>query len=200
MRIILTIIGCLVATTFAFADSPAPPVPLVFSNEDRSNVYFTMVPAKYGKDYKIERKAYGVAYRLDADGKSTELYRTEGWYSFTVFISGDGRYLVRMGPWSVGHGPEENDLAVAFYKDGKLIKQYSTADLVRDKSKVVATVSHYFWQAPSPLDQRVTEAERLKLRLHLDDNNMFKLHTIDGWTYSFDATTGGIKSTTKTKG
>lgn len=199
MRIIL-ITGWLVAITSAFADSPATPIPLVFSNENGSDVYFTMVPAKYGKDYKIEREAFGIAYKLDAEGKSTELYRTVGWYSFEVFISRDGRYLVRMGPWSAGHEPEEKDLAVAFYQDGKLLKQYSTADLVKDKSKVVASVSHYFWLAPSPTDRAITKVDRLKLRLHLDYDNIFKLHTIDGWTYSFDATTGKIKSTDRTKG
>ena len=190
---------CLMAISSLNADSPAPPVPLVFTSDRGSDVAFTMMPPKYGKDYKIEKEAFGVAYKVGEDGSFKELYRTKGWYSFEVFVSRDGRNLVRMGPWSVGSEPSKDDLAIAFYKDGKLLKQYSTEELVKDESKVIASVSHYFWQAPSPVDDDVTDAERLKLRLHLDYTNTFNLHTIDGWTYTFDVTTGKIKSTKKTK-
>lgn len=200
MRIILLVTGWLVSITSAFSDMSAAPEPLVFANEWGGNVYFAMVPAKYGKDGKIKKEAFGVAYRLDAEGKSMQLYRTEGWYSWQVFISIEGRHLVRMGPWSDGHEPEEKDLAVAFYQDGKLLKQYSTADLVKDKSKVVTSTSHYFWLASSSTDDAITEDDRLKLRVRLHYDNILKLHTIDGWTYSFDATTGKIKSTVRTKG
>jgi len=200
MRLFALPLICLMAISSLKADSPAPPVPLAFTNDYGSDVVFTMVPAKYGKDYMVEREAFGVAYQVQGDGSLKELYRTEGWYSFQVFVSQDGRHLVRMGPWSVGSEPTKEDLAVAFYKDGKLLKQYSTADLVKDKSKVIPTASHYFWQAPSPVDDELSESERLRLRLHLDYTNSFELHTIDGWTYSFDVTTGEIKSTKKTKG
>ncbi|MCB1275268.1 hypothetical protein [Prosthecobacter sp.] len=195
----LLALSCWITFASAFADSPAPPVPRVFTSESGSGVFFTMVPARHGKDFKVEREAFGVAYKMDDEGKFKELYRTEGWYSFSVFISRDGQYLVRMGPWSVGREPAQDDLAVAFYKDGKLLKEYSTAELVRDKSKVVATVSHYFWQAPSPLDDSVTAAERLRLRLHLGYDNEFQIHTIDGWTYTFDVTSGKIISREPTK-
>lgn len=191
---------CLMAVSSLKADSPAPPVPLVFTSDSGSDVAFTMIPPKYGKDYKIEKEAFGVAYKVGDDGSLKELYRTDGWYSFQVFVSRDGRHLVRMGLWSVGHEPAKDDLAVAFYEDGKLLKEYSTADLVKDITKVVPTTSHYFWQAPSPVDDKVTEAEQLRLRLHIDYTNTFELHTIDGWTYAFDVTTGKINSTRKTKG
>ncbi|WP_144391801.1 hypothetical protein [Pleionea sediminis] len=182
------------------ADSPARPFPLAFTSENSSDVVFTMVPRRYDREYEVEKEAFGVAYKVQEDGTLKELYRTKGWYSSSVFVSRNGRYLVRMGPWSVGMEPAKEDLAIAFYEEGKLLEQYSTADLVKDKSKVVPTVSHYFWQAPSPMDDEVTEAERLRLRLHLDYTNTFELHTIDGWTYTFDVTTGKIKSTKRTKG
>ena len=93
-----------------------------------------------------------------------------------------------MGPWNRGHEPKKGDLAVAFYKNGKLLKEYSVIDLVEDKNKVIATVSHYFW-----LDRELgSEAER-----KLDWNNVFYLKTIDGIIYQFDATTGEIKKTEK---
>jgi hypothetical protein len=200
MKPFALLLACLMAITSLLADSPAPAVPLAFTSDSGSDVLFTMVPPKFDKSYKVERDAFGVAYRVSADGSLKEIYRTKGWYSFQVFVSRDGRYIVRMGPWSVGHEPAKDDLAVAFYKDGKLLKEYSTAELVKDKSKVIATTSHYFWQAPSPVDDGVSENMRLKIRLHLDYTNTFDLHTIDGLTYSFDVTTGKIKSAKKTKG
>jgi len=182
------------------ADSPAPEVPLVFASRPSSAAYFVMVPTKFDKDYKIIREAFGVAYRADEDGKPQELYRVKGWYSFEVYLSDDGTYLVQMGPWSVGSEPEKEDLAVAFFKNGKMLKSYSTADLVKDPSKVAPTTSHYFWQAPSPLDDSIDPAEAMALLPRLDYDNHFNLSTIDGWTYVFDAKNGKIIQRKKTKG
>lgn len=95
------------------------------------------------------------------------------------FTEGSWRSEV-LGP-IIGLGrrePEEADLAVAFYDQGRLLKQYSTADLVQDKTAVVRTGSHYFWKARAPV---------------LDPQNVFHLQTIDGIVYEFDATTGTIK-------
>ena len=194
------ILAFLITISPGMADSPAREVPLVFTSETRSDVVFAMFPPKYGEDHEVEQEAYGIAYRVEEDGSFKGLYRTRGWYSFRVFVSRDGRYLVRMGPWSIGDEPDKGDLAVAFYRDGRLLKKYSTAELVKDKTKVIATTSHYFWRAPSPTDEDVTEADRLRLRLHLDHTNVFDLHTIDGLTHSFDVTTGKLVSTVETDG
>lgn len=200
MKLFALSLVCLVTISSLMADSPSAPEERIFTSDTEPTVIFRMVPAKYDKGYKVQREAFGVASKWEEDGNLKVLYRTKGWYSFRVFVSRSGRYLVRMGPWSVGSEPTKDDLAVAFYKEGKLLKKYSTAELVKDKSKVIASTSHYFWRAPSPLDDGITKVERLKFRLHLDDTNVFDLHTIDGWTYSFDVTTGKIKSTVKTKG
>ena len=182
------------------ADSIMPPRPLVFTNDYGSDVFFTMTPALRDDDYNLIRKPYGVAYKVDSSGKLNELYKTEGWYSFKIFISYDGQYLVRMGPWNTGSQPEDDHLAVAFYQNGKLLKEYSTLDLVKDTSKVIPTVSHYFWMAPDPTDRGISEAERHKFRLSLGLRNRFVIYTIDGWRYLFDITTGDIISESKTKG
>jgi len=158
-----------------------------------------MVPAKYDKEHKISHEAFGVAYRIDENGKQQELYRVEGWYSFEIYLSDDGTYLVQMGPWSSGSEPENDDLAVAFFKNGKMLKSYSTVDLVKDPTKVVPTTGHYFWQAPSPLDDSIDPVEAMKLLSRLDYEKRFNISTIDGWTYIFDATTGAILERRKTK-
>ena len=187
---------CLAAV---FADSPSRPVPLVFVSHHGSDVTFSMIPPQYDANYKLTREAFGIASRLNENGKFVEMYRTSGWYSFQVFVSRDGKYLVQMGPWNVGDSPQKDHLAVAFHKNGKLLKSYSTARLVKDPTKVLVTVSHYMWQAPSPLSPSLTAAQQYTLSPSLDYDNTFKVHTIDGWTYEFDATTGEINSETKTK-
>lgn len=163
-------------------------VPYSFTVASQSGqYYFKMLPAKrewQENKYVITREAFGVAYTIDEDGNFKELWRTSGWYSFELFLSEDGQYLVRMGPWNGGHEPKKEDIAVAFYKNGKLLKEYSVVDLVKDKSKIQATVSHYFWLDKSP----GSEAKR-----RLDRDNVFYLKTIDGIAYQFYATTGKIK-------
>jgi len=160
---------------------------------------FKMIPAKGSfqeGEYVVTREAAGFAYQLEEDGAFTELWKVSGWYSFKVFLSNDGQYLVRMGPWSIGHEPDENDLAVAFYRRGQLIRSYSTADLVEDESAVLATVSHYLWLAGS--DWRGERKRDPEAELRLDWEDTFHLKTIDGISYEFDARTGQIKSKQRT--
>jgi hypothetical protein len=175
--------------------------PLAFASDFGSSI-FTMVPRQFGEASKV-KKALGVAYLVQWDGSLKELYRTEGWYSFEVFISSDGKYLVRMGDTGSGNTPRKEDLAVAFYQNGKLNKEYSTADLVTDNSKIVPSDDGgYVWryQGPRQDNGEISDLGLLRFRLHLDRDNKFKIYTIDGWTYTFDATTGEIASREKTDG
>ena len=78
------------------------------------------------------------------DGSLKELYRTEGWYAFEVFLSRpNGKYLVRLGDWH-RRAPAKDHLAVAFYRDGKVDQALHGARLVERPSKARTTVSHYF--------------------------------------------------------
>ncbi len=179
---------------FARADDPSEPTRLIFTPKYSGHVCFCMVPSQYAEpDHKLVREAFGVAYRLTIEGRMEELYRTEGWYSFNVFISDDGRYLIQMGPWNSGDEVSEKHLALAFHKDGKLLKRYSTAQMVKDPDRIEVSVSHYRWMAPG-LHEKLTDGQREALWPRLDNDNKFTLHTLDGWTYVFDATTGEIIS------
>jgi len=146
---------------------------------------FTMNPGPEDR-----QSPWGVAYKLQGDGSLKELYRTAGWYSFEVFVSRDGRNLVQMGPWNSGQVPSSKDLAVAFHKDGKLVKSYSTTDLLKDPGKVSTSVSHYMWRADQ--DDSILNEQRKRVVPTLDYENHFTLQTIDGWKYVFDAGTGEI--------
>jgi hypothetical protein len=202
MKAFLISTACLIAGHATALTGVEPP--LAFASDFGSSI-FTMAQRQYGEDSKL-KKALGVAYLVQWDGSLKELYRTEGWYSSEVYISRDGQYLVRMGDIGFGSKPRKDDLAVAFYHNGKLLKEYSTADLITDHSKIIATdygeYKAYYWRylGPRKMNGEITEVDLFKYRLQLDKNNIFKLYTIDGWTYIFDATKGVIKSRIKSDG
>jgi hypothetical protein len=162
-----------------------------------SQCFFKMIPAD------INREAFGAAYSLDENGNFKELWKTSGWYSYEVYLSYDGQYLVRMGQTSHSHEPKKQDLAVAFYKNGKLLKEYSVIDLVKDKSKIQPMDVYYAWLARSDIRNILAAAEMNNIedpenKLRLDNQNIFHLKTIDEIIYQFDATTGEIKKTERT--
>jgi hypothetical protein len=128
---------------------------------------------------------YGTMYSVSRDGKFTPTWRVNGWYAFDVFVSNDGRSLVRIGNGPIGDAPSKSDLAVAFYNNGNLTKQYSTDDLVLKKSLVSVTISHYVWLADE-------NAYPMKLQ-----DLEFSLTTIDGMQYVFNVKTGEIEKRVK---
>jgi hypothetical protein len=163
------------AAVVTLADSPAAPVAYVVTSSS-GRYTFHMLPADEDS---------GVAYEIKPSGGLKEIWRVKGWYSFKVFLADDGRHLVRMGPWNEGSNPTPDHLAVAFYRDGILLKSYSTAELVKDHSKIVSSVSHYRWLAG-----RDDEAEGPQLGW----NGQFTLTTVDGINYRFDVTNGEIRA------
>jgi TonB family protein len=101
-----------------------------------------------------------------------------------------------MGNWSSGNEPSKEDLAVAFYDNGKLLEEYSTLDLVEDKTKVQSSVSHYVWLADQVEARRPGVSPRIpEPHPELDYANKFRLKTCDGISYTFDASTGKIIET-----
>jgi len=165
-----------------FSDSPAIPRPLVITSFYGQH-YFKMIPAKYNyknSERTIKKPAFGIAYSIDDEGVDKELWRVKGWYSFQTFLSKNGQFLVRMGNWAEGCGTTEEDLGIAFYSNGNLIKQYSTKDLIKNSKNVECTISHYFWRSNK------------EGSLHLSYYDQFHLKTIEGTEYIFDIETGKI--------
>ncbi len=175
--------SCMIIGGNSFADSPAMPTPKV-TVSNSGEYYFKMIPNNYSYEnskYIEDTKAFGKAYRLNDNGESEELWSVSDWYAFNVFISDDGKYLVRIGNWPDGHEPDNDDLGVAFYYLGSEIKKYSTQDLIEDKSYVQSTVSHYFW-----LDNDKSYP-RLDWYSHI-----FELKTIEGKVIRFNIATGDV--------
>ena len=178
------------AAVVAHADQKAEPRPLLFTPAEGGPVVFAMVPGAFPR---VMGDSFGIAYRLAADGRMEELYRTSGWFSFRVYVSVDGRYLVRLEDTQDGHDPNSGHVALEFYESGRLLKRYTTLELVKDQSKLNHSKSHYSWVA-FPIGPGLTALEP---RL---DYDRFVLTTVDGLTYDFDTFSGRIRSTTRQSG
>jgi hypothetical protein len=179
--IFCALVALLVSVSHIHADSESKPFPWFATSHNRLWL-FKMVPGEGhmdGEKYVWDRLPEGIAYRMDERGNLLEWWKTEGWYTFNAYISDEGRFLVRMGPWA---SDEQNlsDLAVAFYDKGKLLKEYRVRDLLRNPTLIQLSSGHYRWQ---PAKQ--TEPDRIKGR-------KFHLTTIDKSIYTFSLETGDI--------
>jgi hypothetical protein len=173
----------LLVPIYASADSPAMPRPIITVSA-MGQFYFKMIPERFHfKDNIkiIDSLAFGQAFKLNEDGSSEKLWGVSGWYSFKTLLSDDGEYLVRMGDWPEGSEPSHNDIAVVFYKEGKEIKKYSTAELIENKENVQATVSHYFWLSYDD------EYPQISAYSHV-----FSLKTIENKVIEFNISNGEI--------
>jgi hypothetical protein len=165
-------------------DEPLVPRPYVVSSSDGA-FYFKMSldPSEPGQ----LDKAAGYAFKVTAGPQDALLWSTSGWWAERVFLSLDGEHLVRLGNWPSGRNPTTSDLAVAFYASGQLLKSYSTAELIRDTTRVTRSMSHYQYLGEPP-PGFVTEP------LGVQDTLTFRLVTVDRIEYVFDARTGNILS------
>lgn len=141
--------------------------------------YFKMMPDDKSFDY--DNKGSGALYKVNAEGPDKVLWITNGWYAFEVYVSSDGIYLVRLGNWPRGYEPSKNQLAIAFYNNGNLIKSYSTLDLIKDLSAVKPSISHYFYY-------------KKVFGFVGGISHRFSLITVDNIEYIFDVSNGEIVS------
>lgn len=151
---------------------------------------FKMVPAQgrfVGDKYVITEEAFGVAYEVDRKGDFVERWRTKGWFAQRGWLSEDGRYFVRKGPWASDY-ESRTDLAVAFYDRGRLLKEYKVKDLIKNPESLVQSASHYFW---SPHVQTVPDGLA---------STSFHLVMADKTTYRFNVATGEILETGRDAG
>lgn len=120
------------------------------------------------------------------DGKDT-LVQTYNWYSPRIFLegwTGTGTvHVVRTGPWARGHRAKEEHLALAFYRNEKLLKRHSTLSIAGAAEKVAVSVSHYG-----------VFSELKGFRRPFGNQLYFDAVTHDGRKLSFDAETGEITS------
>jgi hypothetical protein len=178
------------------ADMPMGAYPYV-TTSPTGRYYLMMLPRHM--DGGVMKGPCGIAYQLAHDGSSVELWRTDGWYSLKVYLSEDGKHLIRLERRNLGKEPSGNDVGVAFYDEGKLKKVYSPMELVKERGKIVNEDGHYGWLAIDVLREnslfsgKKNEDGTAEPRLAWEDNT-FRLKTCDSIVYVFDVKTGDIKS------
>jgi hypothetical protein len=138
-------------------------------------VYVKSVPDEsYGQKGKTQVFSVG--------RESDKLIGEYGWYANEIWIGGPGdATLVRFGPWPRGHQPQDGDLAIGIYRNGKTIREYSTAEMQNAGSGVSKSVSHY---------QVFTQ--RLGFRWVTDNTHVFEVKGASGKLFTFDLETGNI--------
>lgn len=167
--------------SLAFADTVMPPQDYVIEVGDGEFV-FVMLANPHGRfrsgqgGLRVEeiRAHYSQSGLYRADDPRTPLW-TVNWHSSHVYITADGRYLVRPGPWPTHYNFGE--IAVAFYEEGRLLESYSVSDLVKNPFTLPQSVSHYRWR--QEMDFREERAQLF-------------VRTMHGERYLFDVTTGEV--------
>lgn len=164
----------------ARADQKAPPLPLTASSAN-GEILFKLDPGPRG--WASTEEAFGAAYRVEAKGGLTELWKTKGWYCEKLFVADDGRFVVGIGTWQT----RLRDLALLFCDRGQVVKTYAVTDLVKPEL-VERSVSHYWWR---PQVQTVPNGI---------SKGSFHLVVIDHAAYEFDLQTGNITKTSTDEG
>lgn len=100
----------------------------------------------YAKSIPKEMDGFeGQTFVYEVKEGQDELKYTYDWFSKEVYLS--QKYLVRMGPWAQGHEPDNQTLAIAFYKDGEFLNKYSTLEIAEkcyeNVVNISRSVSHY---------------------------------------------------------
>jgi hypothetical protein len=166
------------------ADREMTPRPFIVSPAwPWAQYYFKMSPdpkSPYGR-----KNGYGYAYKIQLGEQDKLLWKTEGWFADFVFLSYNGKDLVRIGNTPVEPYPSADQLAVAFYHEGVLVKSYSTADLIKSSPKGWSSEDYPFllYNTLKLVDlggQPVTEG--------------FEMTTVEGTKYRFRLADGSIIS------
>ena len=135
-------------------------------------------------------KGEGVMLASQTKGKSTLKWRTD-WFALReqVYLHKNGVYLVRVGAGGNLELKEQHD-GLLFYKNGELIRRYSTQELIQDASKV---------RFRKALPKGCVRSYQFFKTIDGFKGGHFKVQTVDGSQLSFDFRTGTLKARTPAK-
>jgi len=160
---------------------------LSFADEEVSNRVYIQ-SSDHGHLYAkcFPEEGYGLkgrtlVFRIDDQGNDELLY-TYDWYSPRIYLLENRERLVKLGSWPRGREVSDDHLAIALYKQGQLLKEYSTKDIVDLGYKISTSVSHY-----------TVFQEVLGFRwLRHGDEYAFDIKMWDDSILSFDTNTGEV--------
>lgn len=172
------IILILFSTGAIFADKPATPCSYTVPSD--AGLFVMLAPdpkldcLSQGDEPKRTAKALREKYGASGLYSGSDPVWTVDWFSYKVYLSKNGKYLVRMGPWASSGSNE----AFSFFADGKLLKTYKIEDIVRDVAGLPHSVSHFEWEKNTVL---------------YDAAGIFSASTLEGGDFIFDLATGEIR-------
>lgn len=113
--------------------------------------------------------------RIGEDGSREKAWAMYGWFR-VASLSNDGEHLVvgYDGMNLVRLDVEMDDVMIYFFRKGELINYVTLGELVKSKSSLKKTASHYLWGGFHGLNQ---------------DGN-YVVETVEGRTVAFDVATG----------
>ena len=176
-------------------DTPAPPSTFKQVSDNGKFVFVVLAPEstdkelqryneKYQKTVREIREHYTKSGMYRNDGSNAPLWTVDWWAGVTV--SGDGKYVIRHGHWSVlanqSRQATKSDLvqtAFSVYANGKLVRSYKINELVDDPALMLASVSHFEWLRKGKIN---------------DAQHRYEIETYDGNRVIFDLETGAILS------
>ena len=188
------------AASAAQADNEASNVAHVAASPDGRCYAKSLPDHVYDPEPGPRQQGRTLLYRV-GDLEDT-LVREFDWFSQRLFIKcapSDDILVVRLGPWQRGHDPRGDHLAIAFYKGGELVKQYSTLDIAGDERAALGSISTYQNVSASSSHYTVFAVEpELVKRTTVDGFRFEELWTIeattvDGRRLTFDLETGELQ-------
>jgi hypothetical protein len=88
-------------------------------------------------------------YAMGDKGLFKEVWSTGGLHFRELFLANDGRHVACVETWPQGHQPK-NDIVVAIYDEGRLVRAYRPTEIVHDLTKIQESSAHYRWLAQWP--------------------------------------------------
>lgn len=181
-NVLLAVLATLLVGS-ANADDEAANAPRVFASR-HGNCYAKSVPLDASGDRGVTT-VFRVEAQADTPLARYPWYASELYLECNVGAAGEpvATAVARVGSPLRGRAANANDLALAFYRGGRLLQRHSTLDIAGTPGNVKASVSHY----------RVLE--RIDgYRWLSGDAYRFDAVATDGRRLSFDAATGQLVS------
>jgi len=166
----------LAISSSAFSLTMVQPFPYVSASQT-GRFYCKIIPTSNTPDFW--HKAQASVYALTVSGKEKLLWSVNCPYSRRIFLSYNGEILAVVATQYYNNGPDK-DLLIAFYRKGRLVKQYTIQQLIRYPALLRAS--------------RFQNNYVKEIHGFMIWTNRFILVTGDGTRYTFDTSTGRILS------
>lgn len=165
------------------ADNIAEPTPYQIEFENGNKIFY-MYPTGVADDESCLKS--GLYHNTDPLENiyliNMYAHMSKYFYQSNLIFSNDGIYFANM-PWTSSQLDQSTEkyvgVALEFYANGRLVKQYDVSQLVEDSSTLKFSVSHVFW-------------ENYEKREFDEENNILSVTTSDNIIYKFDIASGDI--------